>query len=67
MLWHRVWLCSLDTITAYISVKELGVGALYFIFIGCAGSNFILEFIVNMVFSPALERIVRIVTKKIRK
>ena len=60
-------LIILDTITAYISVKELGMGALYFIFIGCAGINFILEFIVNMVFSPALERIVRIVNKMIRK
>ena len=60
-------LIILDTITAYISVKELGVGAIYFLFIGCAGINFILEFIVNMVFSPALERIVRIVNKSIRK
>ena len=60
-------LIILDTITAYISVKELSTGALYFIFIGCAGINFILEFIVNMVFSPALERIVRVVNKMIRK
>ena len=60
-------LVILDTIRGFMSFAEVGGTALYFIFIGCAGVNFILEFAVNMVFSPALERIIRLVSKKVRR
>ena len=60
-------LVILDTIRGFMSFAEVGGTALYFIFIGCAGVNFILEFAVNMVFSPALERIIRMVSKKVRR
>ncbi len=57
----------MGTIDAYIMEKALGTSALYFIFIGCAGINFIFEFIVNMVFSPALHRIIHMLQGKVKK
>lgn len=60
-------LVILDTIKGFMSANSLGSDALYFIFIGCAGLNFVCEFAVNMIFSPALERIIRMVSKKIRR
>ena len=44
-----------------------GYSAVYFILIVCAGVNYLLELAVNMIFSPALERIVRSVSKKSRR
>lgn len=38
---------------------------LYFLFIVCAGLNFIFEFVFNMIFSPALHRIISAVSKKV--
>ena len=61
-------LCILDTIKALMAAAEItGQTAVYFIFIGCAGLNFICEFAINMILSPALERVLRIVGKKIRR
>ncbi len=60
-------LVILDTIKGFMNFAGVGGTALYFIFIGCAGINFILEFAVNMIFSPALERIIRLVSKKVRR
>ncbi len=61
-------LCILDTIEALMAAAGIaGQTAVYFIFIGCAGLNFVCEFAVNMILSPALERILRIVGRKIRK
>ena len=57
----------MKTIEGYIAWKGLGVSAVYFVMIGCAGLNFILEFAINMIFSPALERITRILSKRIRR
>jgi uncharacterized membrane protein len=58
----------LDTISGFISWAGLPAqSAVYFIFIGCAGINFILEFTVNTVFSPALQRIIDIVSKRFVK
>ena len=56
----------IDSINAYISMVGLDWSPMYFLFIGCAGINFIFEFIVNMIFSPAIERIVRVVGKRMR-
>lgn len=41
--------------------------ALEFIFLGLAGFNFVGEFIVNLVVSPAIVRIVAVVSKKLSK
>ena len=41
-----------------------GYSAVYFILIICAGKNYLLEMVVNMIFAPALERIIRITAKK---
>ena len=55
----------MDTINGFIAQEGLGVSAIYFVMIGCAGINFILEFAINMIFSPALERLVRLLSKKV--
>ena len=61
-------LLILDTIAGFISWAGLPAqSAVYFLFIGCAGINFLLEFTVNTVFSPALKRIVDVVSKKLAK
>jgi uncharacterized membrane protein len=58
----------LDTIAGFISWAGLPAqGAVYFVFIGCAGVNFILEFAINAVFSPALKRVIDIVSNRFVK
>lgn len=44
-----------------------GQTLVYFVVIGCAGINFIAEFIVNIVVSPAINTIVRALSGKISK
>ena len=44
-----------------------GYSAVYFVLIVCAGVNYALELAINMIFSPALERITRILSKRIRR
>ena len=58
-------LLILKTINGYIASAGFGVSGVYFIFIGCAGINFIFEFLVNMLFATALHRIYQAVRKKI--
>lgn len=48
------------------AVAQFGGSAVKFIFIGCAGVNFIGEFLVNLVLSPAMVRIIDVVKKKMR-
>lgn len=48
------------------AVVQYGGSAMKFIFIGCAGVNFIGEFLVNLVLSPAMVRIIDVVKKKMR-
>jgi uncharacterized membrane protein len=54
-----------DTLSTHF-VDE-GSTVIYFLVIGCAGINFILEFIVNLLVSPALNMVVGVVTKKIKR
>ena len=35
--------------------------------IGCAGVNYVLELAINLIFSPALERLTRVLSKRIRR
>lgn len=60
-------LLILDTIKGVMSAAGIEGTAIHFIFIGCAGLNFVFEFIVNLIFSPAIERIIRMVSKQIKR
>lgn len=57
--------------TIYNTIRQVasgaGYSAVYFILIVCAGANYALELAINLIFSPALERITRILSKRIRR
>lgn len=40
-----------------------GSSVIYFLVIGCAGLNFIIEFLVNMIFAPAIYQLIKAVGK----
>ena len=40
-----------------------GSSVIYFLVIGCAGINFIIEFLVNMIFAPAIYQLIKAVGK----
>lgn len=44
-----------------------GQTVIYFLVIGCAGVNFIVEFLVNMIAAPLLANVVKIVERQIKK
>ena len=57
----------LSTIESFIAVNQEffgDVSGVYFLFIVCAGINFIFEFIINMVMAPAIERIIHIFARR---
>ncbi len=58
----------LGCFTIYNTISQVaassGYSAVYFILIVCAGANYLLEMAVNMIFAPALERIIHITAKK---
>lgn len=57
----------LSTIESFIAVNQKffgDVSGVYFLFIVCAGINFIFEFIINMVMAPAIERIIHIFARR---
>ena len=56
-------LIILGTIADFAESIGYANSALHLIFIGCAGLNFVFEFVVNMVFSPALQRIMRAIRR----
>lgn len=59
----------MDTINSFAITNQLmgpNDSTVYFIFIGLAGINFLLEFAVNVILAPALQRIIHIVSKRIR-
>ena len=53
-------LCIYDTMQQFAGDKSV----IYFLVIGCAGFNFLFEFVVNMLIAPALRRIVHLATRK---
>lgn len=56
--------------TLSANLANFGAGGqtvVYFLIIGCAGLNFIAEFLVNLVVSPAINTIVRAVGNKLSK
>ncbi len=44
-----------------------GMNMWYFLVVLCAGVNFVAEFLVNMIFSPAIHRVVEVVNKRLVK
>ena len=57
-----------DTLSANLAnFGADGQTVVYFLIIGCAGLNFIAEFLVNLVVSPAINTIVRAVEKNLSK
>lgn len=50
-----------DTISAMSAASNASV--IYFLFIMCAGVNFIIEFALNMVFAPSVLRVIKAVRK----
>ena len=61
----------LGCFTIYSTINQIaadaGYSAVYFILIVCAGINYLLELAINLIFSPALERLVRTLPKKFRR
>ena len=55
---------TLNANLANFGVAE-GTTLVYFVFIGCAGLNFVAEFLVNTLLSPAIHRIIKAVDKHI--
>jgi hypothetical protein len=52
------------TIGGFMSAASItGQTVIYFVIIGCAGINFLVEFLLNMLLAPALHRIIRVVDK----
>ncbi len=53
--------------TLLVNFVESGSTVVYFLFIGCAGVNFLVEFAVNLIAAPTLHRVIRILEKGKRK
>lgn len=47
--------------------NDMGVSVVYFLVIGCAGINFIVEFVLNLVLAPALFTVESVVERQIIK
>lgn len=45
------------------SVNITNQSVVYFVIIGCAGINFLIEFAINMILAPALYRVIKLVDK----
>ncbi len=56
-------LCMKNTMLSYMATLGLGEDVIYFLFIGCAGINFLVELGLNLVLSPALYRVLKAVLK----
>lgn len=52
-----------DILAANTSYVPVGTTVIYFLIIGCAGVNFIVEFLVNLVLAPGIYQIARAVSK----
>lgn len=53
--------------TLTLNFVEEGSTLVYFLFIGCAGINFLIELAINLVVAPALSRVVQVVEKQLTK
>ena len=61
----------LGCFTIYNTISQVAAGngyaPVYFILVVCAGVNYALELAINLIFSPALERLTRVLSKRIRR
>ena len=61
----------LGCFTIYNTISQVAAGngyaPVYFILVVCAGVNYALELAINLILSPALERITRVFSKRIRR
>lgn len=55
------------TIATNFTANGMMSEVVYFLFIGCAGSNFLIEFAINLVLAPAIHRVVLVVEKQLDK
>ena len=51
------------TLSGFLSSNGMDSSVIYFLVIGCAGVNFLVEFAINLVAAPALYRVSRIFMK----
>lgn len=51
-----------DTLNA--NFVQSGTSVMYFLIIGCAGINFIVEFAINLLLAPSVYRIIKVVKKQ---
>ena len=58
-------LVIMGTIEGYVGAVGLDVSGVYFIFVMCAGINFLFEFLVNMLFASALHRVYKAILAKL--
>lgn len=59
--------CMTGTITNNFVPSGNMSDIMYFLFIGCAGVNFLIEFAINIVLAPALHTVYRVVDKRFQK
>lgn len=60
---------SLCFLSGTLTANFVGAGStlIYFLFIGCAGFNFIVEFLINLIAAPTLYRVIHVLERKIKK
>lgn len=52
------------TISGFMNNSGItGQTVVYFVIIGCAGINFLVEFVLNLVLAPALHRVIKVIDK----
>ena len=52
------------TIGGFMNMAGItGQSVIYFVIIGCAGINFLVEFAINMILAPALHRVIKVIDK----
>ena len=57
--------CLLITDTLKSNFISGDTTVIYFLIIGCAGINFVFEFLINMVFAPSLNRVILVLNKQL--
>ena len=55
-----------DSLAPMAAGYEGGKTVIYFLIIGCAGINFLVEFIINLVLAPSIHTVCRIVGKRMK-
>ncbi len=62
-----ILLCLTISDVLLVNFVAEGSSVILFLIVGCAGWNFIWEFIVNMIFAPAMNNVATVVSKKLLK